>query len=346
MAYRYAALDWNKDIGNFIEKAQQNLTFDLSYDWLAATEKYMLGEHEFVVWHSLFDSDDEICACLPLIHARQSRVSHQTIRSLWSYYAALTDIYSIDDDKENNFSQKLLSEIVKQHRWSKMELAPIANGHSLIKASESLKLRSKTFWRFNNWFNYPPHNFEEYVATLPSRLTNTIKRKTRKLTKQHKWKIEIYSHETDLSIPFEHFKQIYNVSWKHQEFSYDFILEVCVNAAQKNKLRLALMYVDERPVAAQIWFVHATKASIFKLAYDPEFQNFSVGSILSYALFEHVIEQDKVTEIDYGMGDEPYKSEWMTDKRPRVGLVIFNLKTLKGFLGWLRHCVAPSLLGK
>jgi hypothetical protein len=43
----------------------------------------------------------------------------------------------------------------------------------------------------------------------------------------------------------------------------------------------------------------------------------SPGTLLSAALFQHVIDDDKVTEIDFGTGSDGYKREWMEDMRPR-----------------------------
>jgi hypothetical protein len=50
-------------------------------------------------------------------------------------------------------------------------------------------------------------------------------------------------------------------------------------------------------------------------------------------LMEHVIENDKVTEVDYLAGDDPYKKAWMSQRRERWGIIAYNPKTFVGFFG-------------
>ena len=38
---------------------------------------------------------------------------------------------------------------------------------------------------------------------------------------------------------------------------------------------------------------------------------------LSAALFEQVIDRDRVEWVDFGTGDDPYKRDWMEQVRPR-----------------------------
>jgi CelD/BcsL family acetyltransferase involved in cellulose biosynthesis len=101
-------------------------------------------------------------------------------------------------------------------------------------------------------------------------------------------------------------------------------------AAAQGWLRLGLLTLDDQPLAAQIWIVKDGKASIFKLAYDGEYAKFSPGSILTKALLRHVIDIDRVTEVDYLAGDDDYKKDWMSHRRERRGIIAFNRRTLRG----------------
>jgi CelD/BcsL family acetyltransferase involved in cellulose biosynthesis len=85
-------------------------------------------------------------------------------------------------------------------------------------------------------------------------------------------------------------------------------------------LRLAILYIEETPVAAQFWLVAHTKASIFKLAYDEAWKNYSPGSILTQFLMQYVIETDRVEEIDFLTGNDAYKRDWMSERRKHWGL--------------------------
>lgn len=107
--------------------------------------------------------------------------------------------------------------------------------------------------------------------------------------------------------------------------------------AELGKLRLGVVRIDGQPVAAQVWIVHHGVAAIYKLAYDARVAALSVGSVLTAALMEHVIDIDRVRQVDYLMGDDRYKQDWMSHRRERWGLMAFNLSTLDGLSGYARH---------
>jgi hypothetical protein len=66
------------------------------------------------------------------------------------------------------------------------------------------------------------------------------------------------------------------------------------------------------------------KASIFKLAYDKAWRDYSPGSILTRYLMQQVIDSDKVHEIDFLTGNDAYKQEWMSERRKRWALYCIN----------------------
>ena len=101
--------------------------------------------------------------------------------------------------------------------------------------------------------------------------------------------------------------------------------------------------MDGRPVAAQVWIVSNGVASIYKLAYDQRYSNLSIGSILTARLMEHVIDVDRVGEVDFLTGDDAYKQDWMSGRRERRGIIAFNPRTLQGTLGALLHFGAIKL---
>ena len=77
-------------------------------------------------------------------------------------------------------------------------------------------------------------------------------------------------------------------------------------------------------VAAQFWTVDDGTAWIHKLAHLESAKPLSAGTTLTAALFEHVIERDRVEWVDFGTGDDPYKREWMEQVRPRYRLTCWR----------------------
>jgi hypothetical protein len=190
------------------------------------------------------------------------------------------------------------------------------------------------YFCFGNW--YLPVNgqtYDEYFTTLSSRVKSTIHRKQRKFFREGRGKLELVTDGNNIDNVIAFYTQIYNRSWKVPEPFPDFVPCLIRLCANKGWLRMGLAYFDGMPIAAQIWIVAHSRASIYKLAYDEAFKSLSAGSLLTDFLMRHVIDVDKVKEIDYLIGDDSYKKDWMTHRRERWGVLAFDPSTVKGAVG-------------
>jgi hypothetical protein len=296
-----------------------------------------------------------------------------TLRSLSSFYSAVTEPLFISGESAQDL-RTLIRFIDKESSWQQMQLGhidePSLTSTCIAQYFSIQKACSQTDNYYlddlsgsaKNWEKNTKKvtdnsalisSFESYYSQRPSQLRNTIKRRGKKLSQAHDVEIKIITTEADFPTGFNAYKDIYQQSWKGDEFSFAFIEQVCRAAISEDKLRLGLLLVDGEPAAAQLWFlqrgnnsagIEYHNASIFKLAYSPKYQQFSVGSILSKALTEHVLNKDSVTSIEFGMGSEPYKKDWLPKKRLRVCYQVFNQRTLYGNLLALRHFYLPKVV--
>jgi hypothetical protein len=337
--------------------------FELTLPWLAATEEFMLPENSQVIVHCLYHTitgqERVLNIAWPLIHSLsgESKSSSEKITSLTSFYSSVAEpIFFNSPSKEAMY--QLLSNIDKKHHWHSMQLGAFEEGivaQALVEYFPYQRIFSKT----DNVYQTGISDYASYYQQRPSQLRNTIKRREKKLAKAHQYRTEIITDINAFSATFTAYKMIYQHSWKGDEYSFNFIERVCLAALAENKLRLGILFVDDEPAAAQLWFLQSTyddnatkgnsgqlhtTASIFKLAYTPKYQHYSVGSILSLALSEHVISKDHVNSIEFGMGSEPYKKDWLTDKRTRQSYQIFNPTSIYGKLAIMRHLVLPRLV--
>lgn len=195
------------------------------------------------------------------------------------------------------------------------------------------------YFCFGNWYQpVEPGGFDAYWAARPSALSNTVARARRRLDRQGEWRLDIINGEQPgLEAAIEAYVAVYNRSWKTPEPNPAFMPGLIRLAAQQGWLRLGLLQVGGEPVAAQLWLVAGGKANIFKLAYVQGFEKLSVGSVLSAELMRHVIDVDRVREVDFLSGDDPYKSDWMSHRRERIGLVAFDKRHWRGWLAAARH---------
>ncbi|HET7763750.1 MAG TPA: GNAT family N-acetyltransferase [Burkholderiales bacterium] len=231
----------------------------------------------------------------------------------------------------------LASAIVRDEiRWDTVDLRPLATDApvfpALVGALRKAGLAVQSYFCFGNWYlKVGARSYAEYFETLPSQLKNTVTRKRKQLDKL-KSRIAVYRDAADLDEGLRAYEKIYASSWKVPEPYPGFIPGLCRTCAALGWLRLGVVYVDEQPVAAQIWIVAAGIAAIYKLAYDERHAKLSAGSILTAHLMQQAIDVDKVHEVDYLTGDDSYKKDWMSDRRERWGVIAFNLRTPRGML--------------
>ena len=57
------------------------------------------------------------------------------------------------------------------------------------------------------------------------------------------------------------------------------------------------------------------------------------------ALIRQMIDQDGITALDFGRGDDPYKRLWVEQRAQRIGIVLANPRTINGLIIILRHAV-------
>ncbi|MGV6825875.1 MAG: GNAT family N-acetyltransferase [bacterium] len=220
--------------------------------------------------------------------------------------------------------------------FDSLRVYPVAEHDShlqgLQEAMEAHGFQCHPYFRFYNWIHRTQgESYQDYLDSRPARVRNTIARKKRKLAREHEYDIRLYTnHNVDRAIA--DYSAVYNDSWKAHEQYSDVIEGLARSMSEAGWLRLAVLYVDEQPAAAQFWLVAGAKASIFRLAYNEAWKQYSPGSILTDYLMEQVIDRDKVTEIDFLTGNESYKQDWMSERRKRWGVNIARSQPEKGKL--------------
>lgn len=186
--------------------------------------------------------------------------------------------------------------------------------------------------QFENWYlDCPGMGFDEYFASRPSRLRNTIERKGRKLSKAHRVEFVLYrGPEDDVERGVRDYVTVYNSSWKQPEPHMEFMPELARRLVGIDCLRLGVLYIDGQPAAAQFWITTRLEACIYKLAYDERYADMSVGALLSREMFRQALDVDKAARIDYGIGSEPYKREWMSATQEIFGVCAYSRGSIRG----------------
>ena len=178
--------------------------------------------------------------------------------------------------------------------------------------------------------NVEGKSFADYWQERPGEVRSTFKRKAGKAG----IRCEIHTDFSDAA--WSAYEDVYKHSWKPEEGSFPFLKSLAQEEADAGCLRLGIAWSEDVPVAAQLWTVENGAALIHKLAYREDAKAHSPGTILSEALFRHVIDVDHVSEIDFGTGDDGYKAHWMDKAEPLYELRFYNLGRLDGLIGALK----------
>jgi CelD/BcsL family acetyltransferase involved in cellulose biosynthesis len=86
---------------------------------------------------------------------------------------------------------------------------------------------------------------------------------------------------------------------------------------------LALIELEDRPVAFQFGFRCGNKLWAYAQAYDRSFARFAPGTMVLLSLLDYGF-QKSFREFDFLRGEESYKSVWSTEYHRRVRFLIWN----------------------
>ncbi len=179
-------------------------------------------------------------------------------------------------------------------------------------------------------------SFAEYWAARPGALRETVRRKGRKGEVALRVVTEFSPAHWDA------YEAVYKLSWKPGEGSPDFLRRWAEMDGAAGRLRLGIAEIAGQPVAAQFWTVEGGVAFIHKLAHDERFRKQSPGTLLSAAMFEHVIDRDGVSLVDFGTGDDPYKRDWMEDVRIRWRVRAWRKGALRHWPAMIRALIGTG----
>ncbi|MBU2709927.1 GNAT family N-acetyltransferase [Zooshikella harenae] len=306
-----------------------------SWEWFENLfNNALVHETEEPRFYFVVDSDQRPVVALFCL----AQPSNRILRSMTNFYSLTYGTVVL----QNNLAQQAILSLAEhiaqeQPRWQEIDLmltqAQDQATTWFVKALKAQQFYINTYFQYENWFlKLNGEDFFTYYQSLSSKLRNTIKRKEKKLAKEHNYEIKLIIDGEELEQGINDFVTVYNQSWKKPEPFPDFMPSFIQLCAELGILRLGILSIDQQPVAAQLWITFQSTSIIYKLAYDENYKIYSVGSILSHFMFKHTIDVDKVTLIDYGIGSEAYKRDWMTEVEKIQGVEAFNMKTIKGMV--------------
>lgn len=221
-------------------------------------------------------------------------------------------------------------------------LAPLLEG---LAAARLVPLR---FEHFGNWHEAlaPGTGWEAYLAARPPALRTTIRRKLARCEREMRFTL-LTAPGAALEAGIAAYEAARAASWKPWEPFPAFDGALMRAAAAAGALRLGVLRMREgdRPVAAQYWVLDrgGSRALLLKLAHDEASRAASPGTALTALMVRHLLEEDRVGELDFGIGDDAYKQLWVGQRRQRIGVALADPLHPAGALELARHLAGGAV---
>ena len=146
------------------------------------------------------------------------------------------------------------------------------------------------FLMFPNWYEpVSGRDSAEYMRGRPSRLRNTIERRARRLQSSGRFRIEVSTGGTTLDTAIWDYERVFARSWKRGLADLPYQRAIVQVAAHAGALRLGLLYVDDKPAAAQFWMATGGVGYLHRSAYDALFHELSPGTLLTWHVVRHLL---------------------------------------------------------
>jgi hypothetical protein len=213
------------------------------------------------------------------------------------------------------------------------------------RASIASALRDAGWWvkatraGDRHWLDLSDLDHDGWWASRPGALRSTVQRKAKKGV------VAIELLATFDPGSWAAYEQIYAASWKPEEGHPALLRAFAEMESARGTFRMGIARIEGAPVAAQFWTVEDGTAFIHKLAHVEDNLKASPGTLLSAALFRHVIEVDGVKRVDFGTGNDAYKRDWMNRHDPLWRIEAFNPSRVAAW-GPALKAFARSLLRK
>lgn len=193
------------------------------------------------------------------------------------------------------------------------------------------------FDHFGNWHEtLGAGGWEAYLERREGSLRSTIRRRLRAAAKLPELRHEIASDPARIGEALAAYETVYARSWKEEEPFPRFNPVLLPLLARTGALRLAVLWQDALPIAAQYWTVDGEVATVLKLAHDEAAKGLSPGTVLT-AIVIRTLLAEGVRALDFGRGDDAYKRGWVQERRQRVGVVLVAPWRPGGMAALARH---------
>jgi CelD/BcsL family acetyltransferase involved in cellulose biosynthesis len=191
------------------------------------------------------------------------------------------------------------------------------------------------------------HTWESYLASLGASHRYNVRRRMRNLEKEWYVDFELVKNEEMRAVGLKVLVELHRRRWHERggpgAFNtpalIGFHAELSRLALEQGWLRLFVLRLNGKPVAALYGFNYHGTFNFYQSGFDPKYSRNSVGLVTMALAIKYAIE-DKVLIYDFLRGDEPYKFLWAQEKRELIRFELFPKTERDGiFSGFYKRVV-------
>lgn len=194
-----------------------------------------------------------------------------------------------------------------------------------------------------------PATWEGLLASRSSNLRQQWRRRRRALAREGDLALRVTTGDSELERDLETFLALEASGWKGRQATainseprtLRLYRTFARGAAARGALRIYLLELDGRAIAADVGCVVAGVGFLLKTGFDEADADYAPGLVLRGEVLRASIEAGLVG-YDFLGGPDPYKLRWTDDLRPRVALHAYRGAAGVAF-GSYHRCVRPVL---
>lgn len=172
-----------------------------------------------------------------------------------------------------------------------------------------------------------PKTWEAYLSSLSSHARHAIRRKERKLSREHSIVVTDYA-QGRVDEGLDHLERLHTLRWSGGGSFRDPVMQrlhrgFAAAPAERDHLWLVTLDLDGVPAAAWYGFSLGDTVYHYQSGRDPRWEQERVGSVLMGFIVRRAIERG-YRRLDFLRGEEPYKTEWTETARRCSEVVVFR----------------------
>ncbi|MGB1139284.1 MAG: GNAT family N-acetyltransferase [Halioglobus sp.] len=199
----------------------------------------------------------------------------------------------------------------------------------------------------NTYEDCAGQDFEQYMANRSANHRYNSRRRRRNLEKEGELEFVLVTNSQDRQVydrAIDDYILVSVHSWKPVGTTVSTpIIGLIHMAAEQGCLRLAILRLDGKPIAAQFWLIAGGVAAMMRPNYHSDYGKLAPGVVLTSFVIEHLLDVDHVESLDFGYGDDEYKSKWVSSYRSYEGLIAFNPTSVFGLLNAAKHILGRKV---